>query len=487
MRNFLEKYAIHPALFVIYFVFFLYSRNSEGLSLSVIFEPILFGVLFILIEFLFVWIFIRNKLKAAIAVTLLNIPLLNYGIIYDTLEKLYVKGFWPLSNIHRYLLIISGVYCVIVIFYCVKKLKAEAKLNFRLNAFFLILLMVSIISHVTNLNSKKELTVQANITPGELVERKDLPNIYYFIMDGYANQHILKKYYGFDNTNFISTLDKNGFYVADSSISNYYNTILSLNGTLNMEFNTDLEATQVNLNENHLFKYMKKRGYKIYTISSGYAVTGSFKDVDSIIQINVPTEFERILLKYTVFKLDDLFGFLHYQRLKCQVEKMDALSAIGGKGKFFMTHMVTPHPPYVFNEKGEHIFGGKNNNKGWEPKENYIAQTRYFNNVLLKFVNTVVQNDKNAIIIIQSDHGPWIKSKNGDEIFEARSMILNAIRMPEANDSLLYRSISSINTFRLLRKVYFKEKIELLKDSMAGKPYVYNAVLFKNLRESELR
>ncbi len=487
MRNFLEKYGVHPALFVIYFVFFLYSRNAEGLSITVIAEPVLFGLVFVLLEFLVLFMFIRNKLKAAIAITLLNIPLLNYGIIYDALEKLYVKGYWPLSNIHRYLIIISIIYALFAIYYSVRKLKKEVRLTYRLNVFFLVLLLVSVLSHLLDLNTKKELTVQEKMNAASLIERKELPNIYYIIMDGYANEHILEKYYGTDNSKFISALKQKGFYVADSSVANYYNTLLSLNGTLNMEFNKHLEATQVNLNENHLFNYLKNRGYRIYNLSSGYAVTGSFKNVDSTIPISVPDEFERILLKYTVFKLDDLFGFLHYRRLQGQIEKLDVISSIGGNGKFFMMHMVTPHPPYVFNQKGEHIFGGKNNNKSWEPKEKYVDQTKFFNDVLVRFVNTVVKKDKNSVIIIQSDHGPWIKSTKDDEIFEARSMILNAMRMPEVNDTLLYRSISSINTFRIFRKVYFNEKIDLLKDSMAGKPYVYNAVLFQNLKDSELR
>lgn len=114
MRELLNKWPFHVLFFVLYFIFFLYTKNETHLPFNVVYKPIIYGVLFVSVEFLVVNIVLRDKLKAGLIVTAINIPILNYGIIYDVLEKLYVKGYWPLVNIHRYLLIAIAIYFVFV-------------------------------------------------------------------------------------------------------------------------------------------------------------------------------------------------------------------------------------------------------------------------------------------------------------------------------------------------------------------------------------
>ena len=63
-----------------------------------------------------------------------------------------------------------------------------------------------------------------------------LPDIYYIILDAYGRSDVLKKELNFDNSAFIDQLERQGFYVANCSQSNYGQTANSLATSLNMEY-----------------------------------------------------------------------------------------------------------------------------------------------------------------------------------------------------------------------------------------------------------
>ena len=61
------------------------------------------------------------------------------------------------------------------------------------------------------------------------------------------------------------------------------------------------------------------------------------------------------------------------------------------------------------------------------------------------------------IIILQGDHAPWLQT--GKDNF----LVLNAYYLPSHSD-LLYRTISPVNTFRLVFNAYFGTHYDLLPD-----------------------
>ena len=68
------------------------------------------------------------------------------------------------------------------------------------------------------------------------------PDIYYIIVDGYARADVLRKHYGFDNSEFLGGLEQRGFAVNDRSRANYYWTFLSLASSLNYDYLQDIAA-----------------------------------------------------------------------------------------------------------------------------------------------------------------------------------------------------------------------------------------------------
>ena len=471
MRKFLLQNPLHTFLLIFFLSFFLFAENTDLVKLHMMKRTLILGTLVATLLFFAFYFIIKERVKAGLITTFILLALFNYGVLYDFLEGLYYKGFWPFHNIHRYSLLLMMVYIIGITWFIGKKIVIGNKINYFLNILIVSLTVFNILRVVFNQNNTNKET--------ELVEiaKKDTsftqrPNVYFLVLDGYANQHILKKYYNYDNKDFITFLESYNFYIADSSASNYFSTAPSLSSTLNMDYHINDNHDYVSkMRENKVFSQFQNYGYKTYRLESGYAITNGFSHVDSVISISSPNEFERSILKYSVFRLDDLFGFLPYFRLKSQIQKLDEISTIGSiSPKFVFIHIVAPHPPFVFDEKGNHTFSKKDGDNSWEPKSNYLAQLKYINSVAKTFITNVISKDSSAVFLLQSDHGPWILSKNQNEIFETRSMILNATRYGTSkNVNHLTKKISSVNTFRVLFKNYFDSTITILNDMPMGK------------------
>ncbi|MES2679859.1 MAG: sulfatase-like hydrolase/transferase [Bacteroidota bacterium] len=477
MRKFLNTFPLHTFLFVFFISFFLYAQNPELVDLSAMKRTLIYGTFACVLLFFIFYLFYRNKLKAGITTTLILLVLFNYGLMYDGLERLYYDGLWPFANIHRYLLGFSFLLCCGIILFVHKKINQGTISNYFLNLLVILLLLFNI-TKVLFLNHASEKEVLSREEKSD--NNGSYPDIYYIVLDGYANQHVLKKYYNYDNSEFLLFLEQQGFYLADSAFSNYYSTMSSLSGTFNLDYHQSLsgDVRRKMLRNNMLFQELKQKGYRLYNMESGYSVTSRFPQMDSTVTINSPNEFERSILKFTIFRIDEVLGIIQHSRLKSQVEKINSMAAIGSGKKFVFIHMVAPHPPFVFNSKGERVFDMKNHDNYWEPKEHYINQLIYVNTVIKSFITEISKIDNKAIVILQSDHGPWIANDDADARFESRSMILNAMKLPGVQQDKLYRHISSVNTFRLVKQQYFDSSCKLLPDLKAGKSEIMESIFF---------
>ncbi len=175
-------------------------------------------------------------------------------------------------------------------------------------------------------------------------------------------------------------------------------------------------------------------------------------------------EFERTLMRYTIFRLDDLTGYVHYLTLKEQLSSIMNIPATVSP-KFSFIHIVSPHPPYTCDENGKYRSKAKMINTWWSPKEEYLGQLKYINKEVEKFIASILKNSKaEPIIVIQSDHGPWMQDASPENVYESRSRILNAYYIPYEWRSTFYPSITPINTFPVIFNNLFGDSIPLLKD-----------------------
>ena len=209
---------------------------------------------------------------------------------------------------------------------------------------------------------------------------------------------------------------------------------------------------------------------------TGYAVTSTFTHADSTIQIDAPKEFEKGILKHTILRLDDLFGLFAHQRLSSQFKKMYEFIKIKHTPKFCFMHFVAPHPPFIFDREGKIRAKHQFAEHSWEPKELYTDQLVYVNKQIKKLVESIVKSNPNTVVIIQSDHGPWITENNSDNVFEARPKILYAYRL--GNNVKIPSHTSSVNTFRYLFNNLFNTQFDTLEDVYAGKQRLMSDPVF---------
>ncbi len=465
MKGRIRLYSYHTFLVIPFVILFLFNQNKEQVWEGMLIRPVIIGIAVTFLLFgLFYWL-LRDRLRTGVFVSLLMMGLLQYGVVYDFFERMYYAGTWPLGNIHRYLLITFFLFYLGLFWYIKQSKRTFIRVNLFLNMMLLMLFLFNLLQIFTEKNQK----VHDSNSHEEMAilpkNKGALPDIFYIVLDGYAASNVLHKYYQFDNSEFIDKLRANKFAVADSAKSNYYYTSHSLGSTLNMDF-LGTPQTVGRIKNNRLFAGLKTAGYRIYNMESGYAVTGAFENTDSTITIEGPNEFEKSLLRTTILRLDDLFGFIPRMRLVSQFEKMFVLPEIKATPKFVFLHIVAPHPPYVFKADGTVKMRGVSENS-WEPASSYVEQLKYVNSQIISLTEKIIKFSPQAVIVLQADHGPWISAKTPSEVFEARSGILYAIypaiKFPINNHP------TSVNTFRMVMDTVLGTKMGPLSDSLAGR------------------
>jgi hypothetical protein len=348
--------------------------------------------------------------------------------------------------------------------------------------------------------------------PVALEKSPTQPDIYLIILDAYGRDDFLRDVYGFDNSEFIGYLKQKGFYVADLGSSNYPQTLLSLSSLLNMDYldeltkdirDTDVRGPVVNLvQQSSVRRSLKSVGYDFVALPSATLST-QMRDADIYIEMTIGdiNEFEGLLLSSTVANLAiDAWDLnipvpsydLHRRYILFSFEKLASMPEVDGP-KFVFSHIMAPHPPFVFDELGNPIQPARPFNTGdasgfMGTSEEYIAgytdEIHFLNRRLIQVIDILLeQSNPPPVIIIQGDHGPgnyfnMIEPKN--DCLKERYSILNAYYFPDQNYEALYPTITPVNSFRIVFSQYFGTNIGLLEDrnyyASWLAPYVFNEV-----------
>ncbi|NIN92641.1 MAG: hypothetical protein GTN76_16480, partial [Candidatus Aenigmarchaeota archaeon] len=103
--------------------------------------------------------------------------------------------------------------------------------------------------------------------------------------------------------------------------------------------------------------------------------------------------------------------------------------------------------------------------------EKYIDQLIFTNTKVRMLIDTLLaDSERPPIIVIQSDEGPDPLSKGKKDFVWQRATkndlrekfkILNAYYLPGVDTSLLYPSITPVNSFRFIFNLYFHAQFEL--------------------------
>lgn len=479
---------LHPFLFALFPVLFLYSHNIKQLLINVIFLPSAISLGFTAIAVSVLWLVLKkDSKKAGIIITVFLVLFFSYGRIYEVIKT------WHLGSLvigrHRYLMIIWAVLFVLIVYFVIRTKKNLHNITNILNVIVIILVLIPSVTigiykfktrdieHSSNINIQEKYTILDNMN--------NLPDIYYIILDGYASSSTLKEFYNYDNTEFVDHLEDRGFFIANESISNYSTSFLSLSSSLNMEYinyladiagieSDDTTLLYSMIENNKVMNFLRSRGYKYIHFSSGWGPTNynRYADVNVAISYNLWSEFQTMLIKTTMI---DAFEkkFLKDIGRRRIINAFDNLAeAYKFEGSnFIFSHIICPHPPYLFDKDGKSVpeVNFDMNQWGFEQKEYYLNQLIYINKKVEILVDEILANsDIPPVIILQSDHGPHNTFIEGryptDDMFKEGMRIFNAYYLPSHDYSLFYNSITPVNSFSIIFNYYFDTNYEPLRD-----------------------
>lgn len=355
------------------------------------------------------------------------------------------------------------------------------------------------------------------------------PDIYYIVLEDYANQDVLKKQFGFDNSSFINYLNDNHYTSNSSAYANYPYTTMSVASTLSAGYLNNLislyshssRQTVVPFNDTTrnapVAQALESIGYK-------YDLVGNWYEAFNISHVaNNATELNGLftIMGHTftldnfpkIWLTDSLFGRLVEAGIKIgsfevlgyanqgdvdlahsQLAQLKQMAAEPAGGRFIFADILVPHEaPFYFNADGSINPTPDGDNNGEPLRRKYVGEVRYINGQMETILSEIDKNSGGkAAVVLLSDEGPQLLkedessndfSTNSDELergnmaawtqgnLQLKYGTLAAVKLPGVDPSAITpNTMSSVNVFRLVLDEYFGYRLPYLPDCYYAYP-----------------
>lgn len=523
-KSLFARLSFFVLIFSIYPSLALLSTNIREVEWSVVLRPLLFSLLGTAILLLVLQFFFKDWIRASFATTALLIFFFTYGHITRLLtDRLDPKLNTPIQ-ITVYLIFF------VLLFVAIRRIaRKESRIQdwtVPANIVAIVLLLfpvVQITGYALGISPKEASSSAASTlddvidtTPrttqtspaknpvSTTVDTSHLPDVYLIVLDGYSRADTLKVL-GYDNSEFLTSLEKMGFYVAQCSRSNYRHTLLSMSSTFSMDLlwraipnsgptDNDTAPLYERLIHNPVRSDFEQRGYKTVAFETGYR-WDQWTDADYYLTRQIDTSadaqkaassvtpFEYIFLKSTAvypfienssLAVQRFYG--HYEQVNFTLKELPKIVTSIPGPKFVYAHIMAPHTPYIFLPDGTLNMDSRYYNTETGTPSNpkldavgYINNVQFLNSRIVKILDEIIKNSKiPPVIVLQGDHGYVLP--------ERRFNNLMAFYFPNGGDASLYPTITPVNTFRLISNLYFGTNLELRNDvsneSDVGHPYL---------------
>jgi hypothetical protein len=472
----------YPLAISAYPVLTLLATNTGQVGLEAGIRPLAVSVLFGGVLYILLWLLLRQVHKAAFLTALWLALFFSYGHAY-----IYIDEKFPDSNYTRWLAAAWILLFVLTLFWVTRPRLTFISSAPTLNTVALALLVMAgwqILSDIQPRSAHALALPDAPIQT-DLVRPDNPPDVYFFLLDSYTRADLLQQAYGFDNSEFLDGLRQRGFFVAECSQSNYVRTEISLGSSLNLDYLQDLSdkfspdsikrgLLWDSLRHNAVRYNFESIGYETITVETEFEWL-NIKDSDHYLSPPALSSgmnaFEGLFLRTTLARYaqdwgwvdpDSLAGVNSRDRFNTVFNNIEDIAQMP-QPTFAYLHLISPHPPFVFDANGNPTDPADFwNEQRLYPadmyKKGYVDQMQFLNKKLLQAVDTILaESDVPPIIILQGDHGPWLQPK------DKRMWILAAMYFPNHQDAL-YSTITPVNIFRLVFNLYFGGKYDVLKD-----------------------
>jgi hypothetical protein len=487
--------AIHPLLFAAFPLLALYAQNVGQIPFHEVLRPLGMALLGTMAVWLLFLLFTRHVRKAALAASVVVLLFFSYGHIIDLLPQ----------GLQHLVMPASGLALIALLFIILRVRKPLYDVTAVLNLVAVVLLIPSCWTIMRGLDSNARSLHEAKhseldeFVPGirsvATIDRhlsdapKDVPDVYYIILDAYGRADRLRTYYGYDNTPFLDALRKRGFYLPSHSEPNYNQTPLCLSSALSMNYLVDRpgkrlspEVVRQMVDDNAVAACLRKQGYHYVVVWSGLEV--SRVTTADLVFNNSP---DLSILESEWISRTPIGTLASHRKARYNRHRLRILGGFSGLEeaaslpypKFVFTHILAPHPPFVFGANGEpHDPVGTLNLSDASDllqlitkddyRRGYIAQLQYVNKRTLEAIDMILRNSRHRpIIIVQGDHGSRM-SLNWESLAQTdlREPFanLNAYYVPDKVRRDLWDTITPVNSFRVVLNDVFGEKYPRLPD-----------------------
>jgi len=310
----------------------------------------------------------------------------------------------------------------------------------------------------------------------EVAAAPELRNVYFVIADAYGSEDSLRRGAEFDNSDFLSSMIEQGYYVANNAYSPYNLTYLTISAVLNGDYIAEDDkpsnyqlfypVTLKHVQPPQVVRQFRDLGYQFYIVGNSWADcegphVSCVENDDYFIPYSIRAFFEATPLN-TAFALDRA-------TVPAKQDWNDAIGRVlslieDGRmppNPYFMfVHHLAPHPPYKFMPdctlRAGYIDSMLMDSWDADKKPLYVDNLKCTSRRILELARLLEQHDPKAIVIVVGDHGPaftvkWeqaLEKWTASEIAE-RSGVLSLARFPARCQEHLSSTINSVNLVRL--------------------------------------
>ena len=484
---------LHPLLAAAYPVLFLFATNAaEQVTIEPLWRPLALSVAVAAIVLLDLRLIVGDWHRAALLTTVLVIGFFGYGHVWNAVDE-RMQSQWSLIGAWA-LLIAAALYAA----WRLRRFAAVVTPALNLAAAILLLINGWGVTQAVVALAGTEPPPDSDLTALALDPANgERPDVYYIILDRYAGETALADSFGFDNEPFLEALEERGFEVARDAHANYIKTPLSLVSSLNMEF-LDAEALKRAQEEGSdrgpIHRALRDRlgvpaalrelGYEYVHVANWWEPSATNVDATRVFRYAGQDEFTTVLSETTLLRAfngpesaptDPYDWRVLYAHTRYALDTLDEVPGIPGP-KFVFAHLLIPHDPYVFDVDGS--FTGRAAVAERGRTESYVRQLQYANSRVIETIDRIIEeSDGEAIIMLQSDEGPFPERYADDEWgfrwrtatdaeLEEKFGILFAMRVPEANleDAGFNDAMTPVNAFRVIFNARFGTDLPMLPD-----------------------
>jgi hypothetical protein len=313
------------------------------------------------------------------------------------------------------------------------------------------------------------------------------PDIYVLVPDDYARSDVLKKYFHYDNSGFISELEKRGFVMAKQSRSPYSDREMNIAAEVNLDYlsqlpgilgktSQDVRPVRRLIEYNRASRLLGSLGYRYIHLDTDEVTFAAGNP--NISHVATPDSFMTLWLQQSLLrKVGGWIGFndgasneRFRKTIRSEFSRLGDVPSQPGP-KFVLFHTLMPHDPYIFGPHGENITFPDHSEEGHTRKigmRYYAKQARFVETKLLEAVDAIQARSKEPpVILIQADEGFEANEKDWGEatVRDMRVKGIAALCLPGKGKLRPPAKLNTVNTLRFVFNSYLGTHYPLLRNA----------------------